>query len=646
MRFLLVVPRFAPAGSHYEFPLGLAYVSAALKAAGHQVSCLNLNHSNEPVPALVAEAITRHSPEVCATGGLSPHHAAVNDILRAARAVNSDIVNLVGGGVMSADPALAFRLLDVDVGVIGEGEVTTVEWAAAMGGGRSLNEVPGLAYRDHANGDLVRTTPRPAIRDLDSLPWPDYEGFGLEAYFANQFTVDDGLFHFHDRPRALPVISSRSCPYGCTFCFHPIGRVYRERSLDGFFAELDHLVAKHRINTLAILDELFVVKKERLNAFCERIKPYGMKWMVQLHVASIDAAVLSRMRNAGCVHVSIGVESMDEGILKSMRKKTTPRQVETALAQVHAAHVGILGNLIFGDPAETEESINRSMDWWARNRQYRVAVSFLQVYPGSPIYRRAVEEGRIEREPSGMPSMTTNLTAIPDGRLADIRQRLLVYRETLTLPASVKVFEPTGETTLRGPTFRVTWTCPRCAHNNDYQRVTTTNFHHSQVIDLSCRSCMMRFDIEPRSRNRRHDPEKAALLAEARAFRESRRIAEATRLLSVIVGADYPGLYGDRPVEFATASLDLGLLLLEHNGPPAKISLHIGNALRMRVFDPHLHLFYALALANEGIGGGARLHRNQALTLGRENMLPLRPLVARVTRTISALDPSAAGRYV
>ena len=134
MKILLVVPRFvASARQLYEYPIGLAYISAALKQAGHDVLCQNLNLDNTPPADAVAAAVRRWRPDVCATGAISPVHGVVKVILDAAREADPGIVNVVGGGIFGSDPEMAARALDADIGVIGEGESTAVETDGGAG---------------------------------------------------------------------------------------------------------------------------------------------------------------------------------------------------------------------------------------------------------------------------------------------------------------------------------------------------------------------------------------------------------------------------------------------------------------------------------------------------------------------------------
>lgn len=168
MRYLLVMPRFtANFGDYYTFPLGIAYVSAAMKAAGLDVRLLNLNHSALPVAQLVAEAVAAGVDLVC-TGGLSGHYLMVKEILDAARAADPKVRTVVGGGLLSSEPTVVMEGTGADFGVIGEGEVTMVELDRCLAAGEDPGSVAGLIYR---TGEGLRETPRrKEIPDLDSLP--------------------------------------------------------------------------------------------------------------------------------------------------------------------------------------------------------------------------------------------------------------------------------------------------------------------------------------------------------------------------------------------------------------------------------------------------------------------------------------------
>jgi anaerobic magnesium-protoporphyrin IX monomethyl ester cyclase len=235
MKVLLVAPAFGQKpGHYYTFPLGLAYISSALKQAGHDVTCINLNHRQRPMEALV-ESLQTVSPDIVGTGGLSPHYPLLRNILATSKSVCPNAITLLGGGALTSEPELLLESTKADIGVIGEGEITAVELLQCLETGRGLADVEGLIYKTD-NGRLCKTPPRAAIKDLDSIPWPDYDGFEVGILLDSYKTSDAYHLNFNDTPRTLDLISSRSCPYSCTFCFHPLGKIYRERSMDNFFA--------------------------------------------------------------------------------------------------------------------------------------------------------------------------------------------------------------------------------------------------------------------------------------------------------------------------------------------------------------------------------------------------------------------------
>ncbi len=252
MRVLMVVPRFVENfGDFYQFPLGLAYIASSLKQAGHAVYGLNLNHVRGGVET-VADAVRMHAIDACCTGGLSPFLPEVKKVFVGARRGNRQVVNIAGGGVVSSDPEVAPQVMDIDLGVVGEGEVTICDALQALEKGTDLHQVAGIVFRDNTQ-KIVRTAHRASIMDLAQIPWPDYDvlGFG------------DHLHPAPARPSLLPaartqcaalidMVTSRSCPYSCTFCFHPVGKVYRERPLDEFFDELTARIDQYQINMVGI----------------------------------------------------------------------------------------------------------------------------------------------------------------------------------------------------------------------------------------------------------------------------------------------------------------------------------------------------------------------------------------------------------
>ena len=206
----------------------------------------------------------------------------------------------------------------MDYAVIGEGEITDVELIQTLMAHQDVSKVKGIVYK--TKDGYKQTAPREQIEDLDSIKFPSYEGFDMEIFLDSQRVSDEYYSAYSDRPRIMPIILGRSCPYQCKFCFHPVGNKYRMRSRDNFFMELDRHVQMYAPTCLLITDELFSSSLERVYEFCARIKPYRLNWVVHMRVVIISKEILEVMKEAGCYSISYGLESFSPTVLKNMRK--------------------------------------------------------------------------------------------------------------------------------------------------------------------------------------------------------------------------------------------------------------------------------------------------------------------------------------
>lgn len=494
MRILIVLPKFVgQPGQYYLLPVGLPYISAALKQAGFAVECLNLNHEATAPEELIPRVIGERKIDLVLTGGLSAHYHAVRQVLQAARSAGPRVKTMIGGGLLSSEPELIMGALGPDIGVIGEGEETVVEVARALAQGRSLENVAGLIYRE-ASGRLRQTLARPAIRDLDRIPFPDYEGFGVDQYLDLQLPNTERDFHPFDLPRRLSIISSRSCPYNCTFCYHPIGNVYRQRSLDNLFQEIEQLIARHRINMLIILDELFSVDRDRLREFCRRMRPLGLKWEAQIRVDNIDREMLGMMQDAGCYCISYGLESGSDMVLQSMRKKIRVEQIVRALEMTWEVGIGVQGNFLFGDPAETPDTAAATLDLWLQLKKHNIYMVPVELYPGTGLYKKALEKGVIQDRlafiEAGCP--IENLTEMSQDQFLHTLLLMHLLRKVYqTSPARLLAHQAQAGPDPRGRRLlRLSVQCPHC-----HQVVEYGNMDQGGHRKIGCRACNRRFDL-------------------------------------------------------------------------------------------------------------------------------------------------------
>ncbi|MDD5560577.1 MAG: radical SAM protein [Candidatus Omnitrophica bacterium] len=412
---MFVIPRFAAPGQFYSYPIGLASVYAFLKRHGVSVSCLNLCHESQNTHVLMKRELAKRHVDMICTGGMTRSWELINDILFSAKRINKDVITVAGGPIVTADPELALRHLPMDYAVIGEGEYTLIELIEAIESRNQPNAVKGLAFRS-ADGRLIFTEKREEIKDLDILPIPEYKDFGFRDAMGNiKYARQIISLEAFDEVRYAEIIGSRSCPFSCTFCYHPLGKKYRQRSLAHIFAEIDYLYKTFRVNVISFNDELLSVDNDRMLALARLIKPYNIKWTALFRVTNVSRKIMEELVSSGLMLAGFGIESMNDEVLKSMEKHITRAEIINALEICRQVKLECVGNIILGDPADTVATINESIAWWKDNPVYHITMSLIYAAPDAPIYRLAIEKGLIKNKLTHVKNLPmVNLTKMSD----------------------------------------------------------------------------------------------------------------------------------------------------------------------------------------------------------------------------------------
>jgi anaerobic magnesium-protoporphyrin IX monomethyl ester cyclase len=504
MRYLLVAPKYyahfnTSLNTYYDFPVGLSYVCATLKSAGQHVVGLNLNHHKNH--AEYFQDYVRHNHfDVLCVGGLSGDYRVISEILCLAREVRRDYLVVLGGGLVSSEPEITVRCLEADYGVVGEGEATIRGLAQCLERGLDPATVPGLAIRK-PDGSVTLTPTRQSIANLDELPFPDYEAFDFKTYLDVRRPSDFYYAYINDNPRHLPVIGSRSCPYRCTFCYHPLGNTYRKRSIENIFTEVDAMIAKHDINVVMFYDELFASTLSRIEEFCHYAKARNIKFQISMRVNQPTPEILSMLRDAGCFYIGYGLESASPTVLRSMKKKISVEQIEYALRLTREKGIGIQGGFIFGDVAEDEHTVEETISWWLAHKQYQTQLGLIRVYPGSELYNVAVERKIIrDRErfvTKDCPMI--NVSKLTNPQFAAMAARVNdLAKHYDHFPAHVQAMQYIGDTDRGEGLYEVRFICPNCQGENTIRNICDREQVHRSNRDwmrLGCRHCYQKLDV-------------------------------------------------------------------------------------------------------------------------------------------------------
>ncbi|MEI6564870.1 MAG: radical SAM protein [bacterium] len=451
MRILVVAPE------GLIFPIGIGYIIAVWKRAGHHVDAINLSFSS-------GWEIRKGDYDFVATGGLACHLTALRAILCKAQAAG--VPTILGGGIVTSEPELMATALRPNYCVLGEGEDTAVELLAALEAGRDPEQVSGVGF--FRDGVFITSPHRKPILDLDRLPTPDMDALGFPQLLDQMRPSDMYSLDLFDHPRSYPLLGSRSCPYSCTFCYHPLGQKYRQRSLDSIMAELADAIPRYRINVVEILDELFAVNSDRLIEWCRRLReltqtvPWQVRWSCQLRVDRLSDALLATLKESGCFCVSFGFESYSDTVLRSMEKHITPEQIHKAVHMTLSRRISLQGNFIFGDKAETRETAEETLSFWREHSESGIMLGFIHPYPNSPIYQYCQEKGIIKDRLDFIEhhlSDRINMTELSNFGFFLLVARVAMHSLRYTPHAPPSRLEAD----------RIVVACPHCGSENDYR---------------------------------------------------------------------------------------------------------------------------------------------------------------------------------
>lgn len=529
MKVALIVPTYEylyPGPTYLapsDFPVGLAYLAAALKKAGHEVIGLNVNnHPSYPskramLDDMLKTMLEQERPQLIGLGGLCADYAFIKDALGIIRTVAPGTPVVCGGGIITHDAQFIFSTLRPDYCIKGEAEEALVQLVEHLETGKpALLNIPNLGFWQ--GGKAMFTSENFSYPALENRPWPDYSPFDPETMLACS-THGARLLYRYSRPepRIMPFVAARNCPFKCTFCVHEQGPRYSARPMADIFAELEHLYATYRFNILIILDELFAIDKDRLREFCEGIlerqKTLGwdFDWLFQTH-ASVGLTLedMKLARKAGCYYFSYGIESASPRVLASMKKKIRPSQIKEAIELSAQAGIGFGGNLIFGDIAETPETIAESMGFMMENcLDMQIYTTNISPYPGSLLFEYCLQQGLIKDKLQYYETIDRviyNMTAMPDAAwgnwLRTITWPLTSYPFVVGVEPLAVEDEPAQAGSLIPPQAlpirRVHARCPHCGTEQSYRQPIADEAlaDGSASVVPGCPTCGKRFRIQ------------------------------------------------------------------------------------------------------------------------------------------------------
>ena len=370
------------------YPIGIGYVAASLIDNGHTIEIIDVIGENLSRGEFKERLANCHA-DFFGIGGLIMAFNNVVDIARIIKEIHPNSFIFAGNTVGSTIPEILLNNSSVDVIIMGEGEITTVDLVDAVKNERKLDEVEGIAFKNEGD-DVIITPLRSPIQNLDDLPYPAWDLIPMKNYFKNYGRI------------VYPVSSVRGCPYNCIFCCKTfIGYKVRSRSPESILNELIEVKKRFDIESFVFFDDLFLYNKKRAMEFCqlkEESPLKDMEWTASARVDSLNGELLEALKRSNCIDLGVGFESASQNILDFYNKKITIEQSQDAIDLCKKYDMPLNGSsFMIGAPDETLDTVNKSVDFCKKNG-LRYEPHFVTPYPKTPLYDYAIQKSLIKDE--------------------------------------------------------------------------------------------------------------------------------------------------------------------------------------------------------------------------------------------------------
>ena len=411
MRVALINPKFRlPIDTRTSPHLALAYLGAVSERRGDTVRVFDADVEDQPLVEFLHEfkpnlvGITTNTPQVKQSWSTA---AAIKKEL--------DIPIVLGGphvSVVSEDLDFeSLRQPQVDMVVRGEGEGPWLEISdlvdsylrdqpefSAKGMMNPeldlFREVKGLSYKT-SDGQLHRNPDGQVIADLDGLPWPAYHLFKMDRY-TNLQPATDAI----PGSRSFSILTSRGCPYRCTFCSQSIMPIkWRARSPENVIEEWRHLVKDLGALEIGVLDDSANIRKNRLHQLADALIDNQINHVPWIFVNGIranlaDLDLLVKLKKAGLKRTAFGVETGDEQMIVKIDKHIDHDTIRQAFKNAKAAGIETIGFFIIGLPGDTRETMQKTIDFAIELDPMIANFSMMTPYPGTIVYEQVKQNGR------------------------------------------------------------------------------------------------------------------------------------------------------------------------------------------------------------------------------------------------------------
>jgi radical SAM superfamily enzyme YgiQ (UPF0313 family) len=343
-----------------------------------------LNNSSHKVWQEIKNVVKKINPDVVGMTAMTTKFGSVLKTAEVIKKDNPDLIIIVGGPHPTLLPEQTLKAKQIDFVIRGEGEETFYELIKTIDEKKEYREIKGLSYR--VNEKIIHNSSREFINKLDEIPLPARDLLMNQDKYISE---DMGV-----------IMTSRGCPFNCTYCCHMWQRKVRNRSVDNVIEEIRLVKQNYGTRQFEFKDDSFTLNRERIIDLCEKmvLEKLKINWGCSTRVDLLDEELILKMKKAGCNIIKLGIETGSERILKETKKGVTFSQMRKAAGWLNKHNIVWSGYFMGGLPSETYEDIIKTYKFMKELNPYYAGLGMYNPFPGTELFNQGVKLGLLHSE--------------------------------------------------------------------------------------------------------------------------------------------------------------------------------------------------------------------------------------------------------
>ncbi len=378
-------------------PLALAYLASSLKDMNVEIKILDCLLEKYDYPDF-KKYLQNYAPDIIGFTSFTLEFNSALKMACIAKSLNKDTKIIFGGPHVSNVSENSLKNREIDFIFRAEAEegfpmlIKELQKSFKKQSAKQLKKIPSLGWK---RGNKIILNPIKFTENLDKLAFPDFSLIKFEKY--------PKLYIAKKHPSA-PILTSRGCPFGCTFCTAKqlSGSKWRFRSAENIIKELKLLKDRYHIKEFHIWDDNFTLNKERAKEFCDMLlkEKMNLSWWCPngVRLETLDKELLIKMKESGCYAIAFGIESGSEKIQIDMKKNINFNHLKEMVNFAYKIGLRTQGFFIIGYPTETREDVLKTIKLAKSLPLMRASISLFQPLFGSEIYDKLRKEGKIPED--------------------------------------------------------------------------------------------------------------------------------------------------------------------------------------------------------------------------------------------------------